>query len=66
MRKWTKVVRLDKIGLVERLCGHGVGHPDPDSLAYYRRALPPELYKGYALAGHGCDGCCRTFASINA
>lgn len=62
MRTWTKVVRLDKIGLVERLCGHGVGHPDPDSLAYYARTLTLPLFKGYALGSHGCDGCCRNIS----
>lgn len=46
-------VRLDKAGLVERVCQHGVGHDDPDSVAYLRS-------QGHTWAGtHGCDGCCR-------
>lgn len=53
MRKWPTVIRTDKMYLVERLCDHGVGHPDPDSLAYFIRV-------GYdSLGVHGCDGCCR-------
>ncbi len=46
MRDWPTVLRMS--GLIERTCAHGVGHPDPDSLAW--------------LGGdgiHGCDGCCR-------
>lgn len=47
---WALHWRGDR-GLMERICPHGVGHPDPDSLAH--------------LAGrddgvHGCDGCCWT------
>lgn len=38
--------------MLERLCEHGVGHPDPDSLAYRRRI-------GIDDTGtHGCCGCC--------
>lgn len=47
-----KLIRMDKAGLVERLCKHGVGHDDPDSVAYMQK-------KGAKWAGiHGCDGCC--------
>jgi hypothetical protein len=35
-------------GLMERLCEHGVGHPDPDEI---------NLGLG-GRAVHGCDGCC--------
>lgn len=42
---------------MERHCDHGVGHPDPDSLAFLRRIGKDELADG--LAVHGCDGCCR-------
>lgn len=43
-------------GLMERICPHGIGHPDPDALAYEEMVRP-----GSALARsiHGCDGCCR-------
>ncbi len=40
-------------GLTERICGHGIGHPDPDSLSWLDRDRP-----GHVLAVHGCDGCC--------
>lgn len=51
MRSWPTVYRSDK-GTMERNCPHGVGHPDPDDLAYHKS-------EGRAWAGvHGCDGCC--------
>lgn len=52
--------------LIERLCDHGVGHPDPDDIAHKRRFLtakgltPEEVehaVRPYTV--HGCDGCCR-------
>lgn len=50
---WPKNMRLDNRALVERICEHGVGHPDPDSVAFFKR-------KGMTHMGvHGCDGCCR-------
>ena len=45
MRDWPMLLR--ETGLVERLCSHGVGHPDPDSVAF--------LGESWKL--HGCDGC---------
>lgn len=42
--------------LTERICSHGVGHPDPDSLAFLRQAAGET--QGGAFARHGCDGCC--------
>ena len=36
----------DDRGLMERICIHGVGHPDPDDIN------PDHV--------HGCDGCCLT------
>lgn len=50
MRPWP--MHLRETGLVERICEHGVAHPDPDSLAFFERC-------GFdALGVHGCDGCC--------
>ncbi len=46
-------IRLDNFALVERVCPHGVGHPDPDSLAW----LESVGAEGFGV--HGCDGCCR-------
>jgi hypothetical protein len=57
MAEWNIHVRLDKGALVERICAHGIGHPDPDSLAYFIRVNGPSA--SY-LGVHGCDGCCRT------
>lgn len=48
--------------LMERICPHGIGHPDPDDLAFKALAF------GNTEAGkqnlksefiHGCDGCCN-------
>jgi hypothetical protein len=43
MRRWPQNWRGDRY-LIERICPHGVGHPDPDD-------LNPDTV-------HGCDGCC--------
>ena len=51
MREWPLVCRTSR--LLERVCAHGVGHPDPDSLAYFLWR-DPETELGF----HGCDGCC--------
>lgn len=40
MAEWPTVVRHDKHCLVERICQHGVGHPDPDSLAWLAKGAP--------------------------
>lgn len=63
MVDWPMIVRLDKEAIVERTCEHGTGHPDPDSLAYYRRVAQLGMSftpaDAEALGIHGCDGCCR-------
>lgn len=48
--------RFDR-GITERICEHGVGHPDPDSGDFLKR-VDPERYKRIAWGIHGCDGCC--------
>lgn len=73
MRSWPLHWRNDR-GLFERICTHGVGHPDPDQFAYWRAAAekwrPPLnadiLDDPYppsnpfdGMGVHGCDGCCR-------
>lgn len=45
--------RADK-GIMERFCKHGVGHTDPDDIAYRRNRDG----KNYVPDAHGCDGCC--------
>jgi len=36
--------------IIERVCPHEVGHPDPDDL---------RINCGIDAGVHGCDGCCR-------
>jgi hypothetical protein len=36
---------------MERICPHGVGHPDPDDVIF-------RASKGDNHTAHGCDGCC--------
>ncbi len=43
MRGWPQHWRNDR-GIMERICEHGVGHPDPDDPCTDKI--------------HGCDGCC--------
>lgn len=47
MVTWTLNWRNDR-GIFERICPHGIGHPDPDSTRPDDDAV------------HGCDGCCQT------
>lgn len=47
MVDWPQNWRSDR-GIMERICEHGVGHPDPDD---------PKSKDKYE-AVHGCDGCC--------
>lgn len=46
----------DDRGLMERMCSHGVGHPDPDDLNFIRRTRGDKVASAEAV--HGCDGCC--------
>lgn len=47
---WPYNWRTDR-GIMERICPHGVGHPDPDAAAYLaRRGIDFENV-------HGCCGC---------
>lgn len=43
MRSWRQHWRADR-GIIERICKHDIGHPDPDDKAPFK--------------GHGCDLCC--------
>lgn len=54
MADWPMYWRDDR-KLMERICKCGVGHPDPDHLAYKERLIGPEAS---ADAVHGCCGCC--------
>ena len=44
MRTWRQYFRDDR-NMMERICPHGIGHPDPDDPTENRI--------------HGCDGCCK-------
>jgi hypothetical protein len=44
MVTWPQNWRFDRY-MMERICPHGVGHPDPDDLN--------------PITTHGCDGCCN-------
>jgi hypothetical protein len=43
--------------LMERICEHGIGHPDPDDLAHHRRVAGAGVADGRGV--HRCDGCCQ-------
>lgn len=43
-------------GLMERICEHGVGHPDPDHLAHTERLHGARAAQVESV--HGCDFCC--------
>jgi len=46
----------DDRGLMERTCPHGVGHPDPDAIAFIRKMAGDDAAATESV--HGCDGCC--------
>jgi len=48
MREFPQHWRADRM-IIERICTHGIGHPDPDE---YRVLI------GEDDGVHGCDGCC--------
>jgi hypothetical protein len=52
MREWKLHWRADR-GIFERICPHGVGHPDPDQFEYWAKN------NREAESVHGCDFCCR-------
>ena len=56
MRDWPCNWRMDT-QVLERICPHGIGHPDPDALEYHRWASGKEIPW---QSVHGCDGCCAT------
>ncbi|GAB3034630.1 hypothetical protein GCM10027052_10540 [Parafrigoribacterium mesophilum] len=45
--------------LAERICEHGIGHPDPDDVAF-------NLRLGRDVRVHGCDGCCGNLTTTKA
>lgn len=61
MKDWPLNWRADR-SLMERICDHGVGHPDPDDIEYKRLTVGPVGAGVVAL--HGCDGCCRLVVGL--
>ena len=57
MRSFPQHWRSDR-AIMERICEHGVGHPDPDEYKLLGK-------HGWAEAVHGCDGCCMEANTIN-
>lgn len=55
MREFPTHWRDDR-ALMERICPHGVGHPDPDDIAFKRTSKGEEFAHDESI--HGCDGCC--------
>lgn len=55
MKDWPTHWRDDR-KLMERICPHGIGHPDPDDIAFKRDLLGPKFAETESI--HGCDGCC--------
>lgn len=53
MRNFRQFYRLDR-GIMERICSHDIGHPDPDEIS---------ILNGEYDGVHGCDGCCIRFAT---
>lgn len=56
MRTWPLLYRPDR-NMIERVCVHGIGHPDPDQISFWSKTLEAE--DAAAEAVHGCDFCCR-------
>ena len=53
MKDWPTLWRNDRL-LMERICKCGVGHPDPDDLAFKESIGVDIKVEGI----HGCCGCC--------
>ena len=55
MRSFPQHWRTDR-KIMERVCPHGIGHPDPDEYKLTQKYI---LFTGNTSEGvHGCDGCC--------
>jgi len=53
MKPWQHTIRRET-GLIENVCGHGVGHPAAASVHWM------ELNGHKSMGVHGCCGCCQT------
>lgn len=54
--------RYDR-AIIERICPHGIGHPDPDDVEFAGNHLSELQMKYYSV--HGCDGCCSNNVDNN-
>ena len=57
MKDWKTHWRQDR-GMMERICPHGIGHPDPDDVAFKKTVAIKYKRDSYDKGIHGCDGCC--------
>lgn len=55
MKDWPQHWRRDR-RIIERICPCGVGHPDPDHLAFLRTIMSAKQVEAESV--HGCCGCC--------
>lgn len=55
MRAFPQHWRSDR-ALMERICPHGVGHPDPDHMSAAKLLFGKLAAESIGI--HGCDGCC--------
>lgn len=53
MNGWD--INIRETVLAERLCPHGIGHPDPDSVNWLTKVTGRTFW-----GTHGCDGCCQS------
>lgn len=53
MRSWPTYWNIEE-GVVERICPHEIGHPDPDDFKTRMR-----IRTGTFFDYHHCDGCCE-------
>lgn len=60
MRKFPQHFRWDR-GIMERICPHGIGHPDPDQKEFFLKAFGDDANAQWV---HGCDGCCDPDSQI--
>ncbi len=58
MKDWSTHWRGDR-SMMERICKCGVGHPDPDDIAFKKSIAESNGNKDYDTGVHGCCGCCK-------
>lgn len=67
MVSWPMKWRADT-GVMERVCEHGVGHPDPDHLAYVCSLTPEHDCAGECgyphLGWQAVHGCCLAMCCV--